>query len=84
LNNFYPTDFKEQETIINIDYFERTIHIYTCRKSIALRLYKILGEPTNSYITQNQISGVKWIIPFHNRKSIRNILSRPVLIGNFK
>ena len=34
---------KEQETLINIDYFERTIKIYTNRKSVADRLIRKIG-----------------------------------------
>lgn len=82
LKNFYLTDLKEQETIVNIDYYERLIFVYTCRKSVAERLKKKMGEPTKVYYTCNQISGVRYEIPFNKRKEISSILSRPLLIGN--
>lgn len=82
LKNFYLTDLKEQETIVNIDYYERIIFVYTCRKSVAERLKGKFGEPQKTYYTNNQISGVRYEIPFNMRKEISQILSRPLLIGN--
>ena len=34
----------EQETIINVDYYEKTMTLYTSRKSVAQRLKKKVGE----------------------------------------
>jgi len=82
LKNFYLTDLKEQETVVNIDYYERIIFVYTCRKSVAERLKKKIGEPTKVYCINNQISGVRYEIPFNKRREISQILSRPLLIGN--
>ena len=82
INNFLPIDLKEQETNINISYFERVIVVYTCRKSVAERLKRKFGEPKETFYTNNQKSGVRYEIPFSMRKEISQILSRPLLIGN--
>lgn len=84
LKNFYLADLKEQETIINIDYYERVIYIYTCRKYIADRLQKKLGQPTKVYFTNNRINAVRYELPFDRKKEISSVLSRPLLIGNMR
>lgn len=81
---FYNTEYEEQETVINIDYSEKEISLYTSKKIVYERIYKRLGNPTKKYYTRNKISGAVWIIPFENKKSIRAILSRPILIGSMK
>ena len=81
-DDFYLTDLREQETILKIDYYSRIISIYTCRKNVAKRLERKLGEPTQKYYTNSLLSAVKYEIPFENKKEISGILSRPVLIGN--
>lgn len=83
-NNFYLTDLKEQETIVNIDYYQRVVYIYTCRKSVADRLRSKLGEPQKIYYIKNKISGIRYEVPFGNKKELTSILSRPLLIGNMK
>ncbi len=37
---FYNTGMEEQETIINIDYFSKTVNLYTSRNAQYNRLYK--------------------------------------------
>lgn len=84
MDSFYNTDIEEQETNINIDYFESSVKVYTSRKAIYERLYKKIGEPKEIYYTKKKITGAKWIIPFSNKKTISSLLSRPTLIGNMK
>ncbi len=84
MNKFYDTNYEEQETILNIDYFKSELSLYTSRKAVYNRLQAKLGEPTKIYYTNKQISAGKWIIPFDNKKHITSILSRPTLIGNIK
>ena len=84
LKEFYLTDLNEQETIINIDYYGRVIYIYTCRKHIAERLQKKLGQPTKVYFTNNRISAVRYELPFNKKREISSVLSRPLLIGNMR
>ena len=84
MEKFYNTLPEEQETIINIDYFESKIIVYTCQKSVYERLLNRLGNPTHKYYTKEKISGAKWEIPFKEKKSITQVLSRPILIGQRK
>lgn len=83
-NTFYNTDYEEQETVINIDYFTSKFSVYTSRKSIYNRLLNKLGNPSKTYYTEKKISGANWIIPFSDRKKISTILSRPTLVGDIK
>lgn len=84
MNKFYNIVPEEQETIINIDYFGSKVTIYTCQKAVYERIIKKIGEPTNTYYTDKKISGASWEIPFEEKKSITQVLSRPTLIGQRK
>ncbi len=83
-DKFYNTDYDEQETIINIDYYKKEVSLYTSRKAVHERIIKKIGKPTKQYYTDKKISGANWIIPFSDKKSITSILSRPTLIGSIK
>ena len=84
MNKFYKNNLEEQETIINIEYFASKVNLYTCQKTVYDRLRKKIGEPNKTYYTDNKISGASWQIPFEDKKRIRQILSRPSLIGQRK
>lgn len=84
MKSFYNTDLKEQETVINIDYYESTVKAYTSKKSIYDRLCRKIGEPQEIFYTKGKISGAKWQVSFSDKKFISAILSRPTLIGNIK
>ena len=58
MNKFYSTSIEEQETIINIDYAQKEVNLYTTRNAQYNRLNKKLGEPTKVYYTNKKISGV--------------------------
>lgn len=45
------------------------------------QLKKKIGKPNKTYYTDKKISGASWQIPFEDKKSITQILSRPTLIG---
>ena len=81
---YYNTNLEEQETIINIDYFEKTLYIYSSRKSIIERLKRKLGNPNKEYLTKNLLSGASWKISFQDNKKIRVALSKVILIGQMK
>lgn len=83
-NKFYNTNPEEQETVINIDYYESKVNIYTSKKSIYERVLRKIGKPTKVYYLNKTICGANWTIPFSDKKSITSILSRPTLIGNIK
>lgn len=71
---------EEQETIINIDYFEKTLNLFTTRSIVYKKLLKKIGEPMKTHISYNHIYGADWRVPFDDRKKIRNILTLANLI----
>lgn len=84
MKKYYKSNIEEQESIINVDYFERKIKIYSSQNEVLKRLEKKLGEPQRTFTTKGLISGAEWIISFSDRRSITSALSRPLLIGNRK
>ena len=76
------TSLEEQETIINVDYQAKKVHLYTSRKSVIKRYKDKLGKPNKTYTTNGLISGCSWCIPFNDRKRLGIIFSRPNVIGN--
>ena len=73
----------EQEAIINIDYCEKTINIYTSRKQVGERLKKKIGEPTDKYISNNKIYAVNYKRNLFD-KDVAKFLSKMLLIGAFR
>lgn len=84
MNNIINSNYEEQETIVNIDYYNSKLHIYTSRKITFERLKEKLGKPNKEYLVKNKITGGKWEIPFSDKRKITSVLSRPLLIGNIK
>ena len=80
---WYEIPRDEQETVINIDYEERTLMLYTTRKSVANKLMKKVGEPTKIYKTEDKISGVEYLIKLSD-KNLRTFLSVGTIIGGFR
>ena len=77
---FANTINDEQETIINIDYTANLVYVYTSQKLVYKRLVKKLGTPDKiDYIRKKIVSGT-WAIPFENRKTITQLLSRSTLL----
>lgn len=81
---FYNTNIEEQETQISIDYYSKTLNIYSSRKSVIQRLYNKLGEPSKTDYINKSVTGASWQIPFADKKKITIALSRPLLIGQMK
>ena len=73
----------EQETVINIDYCEKTINIYTSRKSVGKRLEKKLGEADKIIKLKDEIVAVEYKRNLSD-KNIRPILSMSTIIGGFR
>lgn len=73
----------EQETLINIDYCEKTINVYTSRKQVAERLKKKIGEPTDVYKNGNKIYAVNYKRNLFD-KDVAKFLSKMLLIGAFR
>lgn len=73
----------EQETIINIDYCEKNIKVYTTRKAVADRLLKKVGEPTKIYDNNDRIYAV-----FYERnlfdKDVAKFFSKMLMVGFFR
>lgn len=80
---WFETNREEQETIVNIDYCEKTIDVYTTRKNVGERLIKKFGEPNEIFYTKGKISGVNYKRSLFD-KSVSKFLSKPLLIGTFK
>lgn len=81
---FYNTSIEEQETQINLDYYSKTLNVYSSRKSVIQRLYTKLGEPTREYYINKALTGASWNINFSDKKKINIALSRPLLIAQMK
>ena len=73
----------EQETIINIDYFDKTINVYTSRKQVADRLKKKIGEPTRLYTSENRIYAVDYKRNLFD-KDVSKFFSKMLMIGAFR
>ena len=73
----------EQETIINIDYYDKTISIYSSRKSVGKRLEKKLGEPDKVTTLNGKVVAVNYNKKLTD-KDIRPILSMSTIIGGFR
>ena len=70
----------EQETIINLDYFEKVLTVYTTNQATSKRLQKKIGEPTSQDYIQDKISSTTWKIPFQEREKAKKVLSLGSLI----
>ena len=73
----------EQETLINIDYCEKTINVYTSRKQVGERLKKKMGEPTDKYVSNGKIYAVNYKRNLFD-KDVAKFLSKMLLIGAFR
>ena len=73
----------EQETLINIDYHEKTINVYTSRKQVGERLKKKIGDPTDVYKNGNKIYAVNYKRNLFD-KDVAKFLSKMLLIGAFR
>lgn len=74
---------EEQETLINIDYFERTIKIYTNRKSVADRLIRKIGEPTKKYENDGSVYAIEYVRNLFD-KDLAKFFSKTLLVGSFR
>ena len=81
---YFNTLPEEQETIINLDYYSRTLHIYSSKKSVIQRLSLKLGEANKTDYIKKAVTGAKWEIPFADKKKMTIALSKPLLIGQMK
>lgn len=83
MQKFYNTSPDEQETIINIDYSEKKVNVYSSRKIQIERLTTKLGQPTKTFYTDKKISGASWQVAFEDKKNMNVIFSKTVIVGQF-
>ena len=75
-------NFDEQETTINIDYFERKLYFYTTRQSVARRLIRKVGEPDRIETIDGKVCAVSYTRELSNPK-INCFLSKTINVGGF-
>lgn len=73
----------EQETVVKIDYSEKTVTIYTTRKAVAKRLVNKIGAPDKVDIYDNQINGITYKRDLFD-KDVKKFFSKTLLIGSFR
>lgn len=73
----------EQETMVNIDYYEKIINVYTTRKSVGERLIRKLGEPTKTHKNGDSIYAVEYTRNLFD-KDVAKFFSKMLLIGSFR
>lgn len=73
----------EQETIINIDYCNKTMNVYTSRKQVGERLKKRFGEPTDKYVSNNKIYAVNYKRNLFDKETTA-FFSKTILVGTFR
>ena len=81
--NWMISPLDEQECLINVDYYEKKITVYTNRKSVGIRLQRKLGEPTKIYEHDGKISAVEYTRNLFD-KDVAKFFSKMLIIGNFK
>lgn len=74
---------EEQETLINVDYCEKKITVYTSRKATGERLLKKMGEPTKTDYHNGLISGVTYVRSLFD-KDVAKFFSKGLIIGSFR
>lgn len=65
---------EEKEVIINIDYEDDRITIYTNNSTVGCNLYRRLGEPTVIGRIEGKIADAEWRLPFTEIDIIKKIL----------
>lgn len=65
----------EKESLIDFDYFEGIVNVYTSNQSTGNRIKKKIGEPYKKGINEGKVYSMEWKIPFNDREQIRKGLS---------
>lgn len=81
--NWEIVPLDEQECLINVDYCDRKITVYTSRKSVGVRLMKKLGQPTKIYEHDGKISAVEYTRNLFD-KDVAKFFSKMLIIGSFR
>ena len=75
-----PTE--EKETILNFDYFENKVNLYTTNQATGNRLKKKIGEPSRRDYFEGKIASEEWTIPFKEREKLRKIFSINLFVSS--
>lgn len=75
-----PTD--EKETILNFDYFDNKVNLYTTNQATGNRLKKKIGEPTKQTYFEGMIASQEWEILFQEREKLRKIFSINLFVSS--
>jgi len=70
---------EEQETIINLDYLDKKISLYTSKQSVGNRLKKKIGNPTKINYSNNKIDSVEYIMPMSDKR-VRSLLLKTIIV----
>ena len=73
----------EQETVINVNYCEKTITIYTSRKATGDRLIRKIGQPTKIDYHNDLVSGITYTRNLFD-KDVAKFFSKTLIIGTFR
>ena len=73
----------EKETILNFDYFDSKVNVYTTNQATGKRLRKKIGEPTRKTIFGGDIASEEWTIPFKEREKLRKIFSINLFVSSY-
>lgn len=76
-----PTD--EKETLLNFDYFENKVNLYTTNQATGNRLKKKIGEPSKTNYFEGKIASEEWTIPFKEREKLRKIFSINLFVSSY-
>ena len=74
----------EKETLLAIDYYDRTFSFYTTNQSTGNRLKKRIGTPSKIQMNEGKIFSMEWKLPFSRREDIKKALSINVLISHYQ
>lgn len=80
---WYIVPREEQETVISIDYSEKTMTFYTSRKSVAKRLEKKIGKPTKIDYSDGKITGITYVRNLYD-DDIKKFMSISTIVGGFR
>lgn len=72
----------EKETILNFDYFENKVTLYTTNQPTGNRVKKKIGEPTRTTYLEGKIASEEWTIPFQEREKLRKIFSINLFVSS--
>lgn len=77
---FYSTPKDEQETMLNIDYYDKTVMLSSTKEHIFKRLVKDLGQPSNIQYCDGLPCSFEYKLSFDD-DNLKKLFSITTLIG---